>query len=324
MTSPEDTHRSYVEVALFLEAAGQRIPAALTLPARGEPRGGVVLVPGSLFLDVDGNMPMMNARPHAYADLARQLAARGMAVLRYAKRGPGTGSEVVDPEAAAGHRTFHSRVAVLEAALEVLRSRAARDIPVVAAGRSEGAVVVTMAAARGVAMDGVILLSGPSVGIFGIMREQLPVPPGSPPEAYRAFDQVVAALREGDMAPELDASDPTLASLAYIAGYGEAGVRYMVEIDAVDPLETLMRVRQPVLIVQGGRDSSVPPHHAQALRATRDAAGLPTESSFFPDLTHFYKVGLDGMDPMEAFMLETESDPTVADEVAGWLTRVLR
>jgi pimeloyl-ACP methyl ester carboxylesterase len=173
-------------------------------------------------------------------------------------------------------------------------------------------------------MDGVILLSGPSVGIFGIMREQLPVPPGSPPEAYRAFDRVVAALREGDMAPELDASDPTLASLAYMAAYGEAGVRYMVEIDAVDPLETLMRVRQPVLIVQGGRDSSVPPHHAQALRATRDAAGLPTESSLFPDLTHFYKVGLDGMDPMEAFMLETESDPAVADEVAGWLTRVLR
>ena len=280
-------------------------------------------MPGSLFLDVDGNMPMMNARPHAYADLARQLATRGVAVLRYAKRGPGTGSEVVDADVAAKNRTFQSRVLVLEAAMAVLRDRTPGDMPMVVAGHSEGAVVVTMAAAQGVAMDGVVLLSGPSVGIFGIMREQLPVPPGSPPGSYRAFDLVVDAFRRGEPAPDMDTSDPTLASMAYVAGFGEAGVRYMVEIDAVDPAATLAQVRLPVLIVQGGRDSSVPAHHAAALRAARDAAGLPTESSFFPELTHFYKVGLDGMDPMESFLLETESDPSVADEVAGWMARAL-
>ena len=323
MTSTGEGRPGYAEEMLFIEAAGHRIPAALTRPAQGEPRGGLALVPGSLFLDVDGNMPMMNARPHAYADLARQLAARGVAVLRYAKRGPGTGSEIIDPEVAARHRTFQSRVLVLEAALDVLRGSVPEGARVVAAGHSEGAVVVTMAAAQGVAMDGVVLLSGPSVGIFGIMREQLPLPPGGPPDAYRAFDRVVAAFRGGGPVPEIDASDPTLASLAYVAGYGEAGLRYMVEIDAVDPVATLRGVLQPVLIIQGGRDSSVPSHHAIALRAARDAAGLPTESSFFPELTHFYKVGLDGMDPMEAFMLETESDAAVADEVAGWMGRVL-
>lgn len=321
MTSHGQARGSYTEEALFLETVGQRIPAVLTRPAQGDPRGGVVLVPGSLFLDVDGNLPMMNARPHVYADLGRQLAARGMAVLRYAKRGPGTGSEVVDADVAAKNRTFQSRVLVLESALEVLRDRAPGNVPVVVAGHSEGAVVVTMAAAQGVAVDGVVLLSGPSVGIFGIMREQLPVPPGSSPDAYRAFDRVVDAFRRGEPAPEMDASDPTLASMAYVAGFGEEGVRYMVEIDAVDPAATLAQVPLPVLIVQGGRDSSVPAHHAMALRAARDAAGLPTESSFFPELTHFYKVGLDGMDPMESFLLETESDPSVADEMTGWMAR---
>jgi len=323
VTTPEERSSRYVEETLFLEVAGHRIPAALTRPVDGAPRGGVVVVPGSLFLDVDGNMPMMNARPHAYADLARQLAARGMVVLRYAKRGPGTGSEVVDRDVAERNRTFQSRVAVLEAALGVLRSRAPGGIPMIAAGHSEGSVVVTMAAAQGVAMDGVVLLSGPSVGIFGIMREQLPLPPGSLPDAYRSFDLAVDAFRRGEIPPELDSTDPTLASLTYVAGYGEAGVRYMVEIDAVDPVRTLVGVHQPVLIVQGGRDSSVPAHHALALRAGRDTEGLPTESAYFPDLTHFYKVGLDGLDPMETFMLETESDPSVADEIAGWITRAL-
>ena len=310
---------AYAEEKLFIEAVGHRIPAALTLPAGSEPRGAVVIVPGSLYIDVDGNMPMFNARPHAYADLARQLASRGYAALRYAKRGPGTGSEVVDSAAAAANRTFQSRVVVLEAALEALRGRLSAGIRVVAAGHSEGAVVASMAAAQGVPMDGVVILSGPSVGIFGIMREQLPVPPGSPPEAYAAFDRVVAAYHAGDPAPPLDPTDPTLRSLAFVQRQGEAGVRYMVEIDSVDPAATLARVTQPVLLVQGGRDGSVPPHHARALRSARDAAGLPTGSRYFAELTHFYKVAPEGMDPMAAFMLETESDPAVADAVVDWM-----
>lgn len=323
MTASRDAPAAYVEESHHLEAVGQRIPAALTLPSGREPTGAVVLVPGSLFLDVDGNMPTFNARPHAYADLARQLAGRGVAVLRYAKRGPGTGSELVDPEEAARNRGFRSRVTVLEAALDLLRGRV-RGVPVVAAGHSEGAVVVSMAAAGGTPLDGVVLLSGPSVGIFGIMREQLPVPPGSPDEAYSAFDAVVAGLRRGGPAPELDPADPTLASLAFVVRQGEAGIRYMVEIDSVDPTAEAAGVRQPVLIVQGGRDDSVPRHHASALRARREAEGLATEEAFFPALTHFYKVAPEGMDAMAAFMLETESDPSVAQAVADWVGRLGR
>lgn len=323
MTRDDERSATFVEEHFLLESVGQRIPAAVTRPTEGPPRGGVVIVPGSLFIDVDGNLPTMNCRPHVYLDLARQLAGRGVMAVRYAKRGPGTGSEIVDPEVVAANRSFQSRVVVLEAALDALRERLGADVPVVVAGHSEGAVVAAMAGAQGVHVDGVVLLSSPSVGIFDIMREQLPLPPGSPPEAYQAFDQVVAALRRDEPAPEMDAADPTLTSLKYIAGYGEAGIRYMVQIDSVDPVETLTLVKQPVLIVQGGRDGSVPAHHAQALRAARDAAGLPTESAFFPELTHFYKVALEGMNPMEAFMLEVDSDPAVADEMAGWMGRVL-
>lgn len=317
----QDAPPAWVEEALAIEEAGHRIPAVLTLPASGRPSAAVLIVPGSLAIDVDGNMPMFGANTHAYADLARQLAARGHAVLRYAKRGPGTGSTVIDAEAAAANRTFRSRVTVLAAALAQLRARMPQPMPVVLAGHSEGAVVSFVAAAEGMPVRGVVSLSGPSVGIFDIMREQLPLPPDSPPDAYAAFDSAVAALRAGRPLPPLDPADATTASLAYIAQSGEAGIRYMVEIDAVDPLVTALRIHQPMLFVQGGRDTSVPRHHAERLAAARRDRALPTETAFFPQLSHFYKVAEPALDPMAAFTLTTESDPAVADAIAEWIGR---
>jgi uncharacterized protein len=79
----------YTETPLTLEVDGLRFPARLTVPAAGDPVSAILLIPGSLFSDVDGDYPSWNLHPHVYADLARQLAARGHAVLRYAKPGPG-------------------------------------------------------------------------------------------------------------------------------------------------------------------------------------------------------------------------------------------
>src|SRR5690349_12835723 len=185
----------YVEERLALDSGGWRIPAVLTSPRDGKPVSAVLLVPGSLFLDADGNMPFMNIYPHAYADLARQLAGQGHAVLRFAKRGPGTGSEKVDEEAAARHRGFRSHVDIARGALDALLARV--DAPAVLAGHSEGAVVATLLDAEDGRVRGVVTLSGPATGIFAIMREQLPLPEGSPLEAYATFDRVVADVRAG-------------------------------------------------------------------------------------------------------------------------------
>lgn len=315
---------SYVEEATFVEAVGWKIPAVVTLPADGNPRGLVVLVPGSLYSDADGNYPMFNATPHHYRDMARQMAGLGLGVVRFAKRGPGTGAEMVDPTQQEASRQFRARVTVAMAALALLKDRAgpaATGVPSVLAGHSEGAVVVLMAGAEGVDVDGIVSLSGPSVGIFGIMREQLPLPPGSPPDAYAAYDAAVAEMRAGRV-PELDAEDPTLGSLAFVTRGGPPAVAYMAQIDDADPVALAGQVDLPMLLIQGGRDMSVPEHHLDALLAARKDAGLPTEVARFPELTHMYKVAPEGLDPMQAFWLDAESDPAVAEAVAGWMEKM--
>jgi alpha-beta hydrolase superfamily lysophospholipase len=314
----------YRERPLDLELFGVRMPAALTLPASGEPASAIVLIPGSLFLDVDGSYPAWGIRPHVYADLARQLAARGHAVLRYAKIGPGTGSEVLDQQAMEKHRRFLARVDTACAAVDLLLAELANatgtatELPVVLAGHSEGAVVASLAARRDARVAAVVSLSGPSVGLLDVMREQLPVPAGSPPEAYAGFDRAVAAIRAGEPLTEELRADPLVRGLAQM---DERSLRYLAEIDAVDPVDELARVEQPVLILQGGRDPSVGTHHADRLLAARGERKGDALARF-PELQHFYKRVEEGVDPMTSFGLETESDPAVAEAIDRWVREI--
>lgn len=292
--------------------AGVEIACRLTFPA-GIPRGAVLLLPGSLFSDVDGNYPTMNLKPHLYADLAAQLGERGYAVLRMAKIGPGTGSRTLDPQAAARHAQFAARAEVAAAGLALLRKSAPAH-PVIVAGHSEGALVASMLAsgADAQAIDGGVMLSGPATRIFSLMREQLVAmsPTGADMTMY---DQTIAAIRAGGPLPAAAGTNPQTAMLAAMPAFS---VDYLRSTDRVDPVAELARVRQPVLIVQGGRDASVPPAHADRLAEGR--VNLPTELARFPALTHFYKPAPAGISPMQSMALDSVSDPAVAERIVLW------
>src|SRR6476620_12190171 len=78
-------------------------------------------IPGSLFSDVNGDYPTWSSFPHVYAHLARQLSARGHAVYRFAKLGPGTGSVPTDPELSATLRNWDGRLTIAVAALDAMQ-----------------------------------------------------------------------------------------------------------------------------------------------------------------------------------------------------------
>jgi alpha-beta hydrolase superfamily lysophospholipase len=262
---------------------------------------------------VDGDYPAMNMRPHVYADLARQLSGHGFTVLRMAKIGPGTGSRTVDAAAASGHSAFETRVEVAQAALDLLRARRPAE-PLYVAGHSEGAVVASLLAARSQpgSIRGVVSLSGPALPIFGIMREQLEAMPMAPAD-LAAFDEGIASLRAGQGLPKSLSSQPSLAPLAAMPPLSLA---YLISCDRIDPRPAAGQVRQPMLIVQGLRDDSVAPHHADDLAAAR--VGLPTRKRLFPGLTHFYKRAEPGLNPQQAMALTTDCDPAVAAAIAAW------
>ncbi len=299
---------------LTVTVSGIEIPCRLTQPQR-KPRGALLLLPGSLYSDVDGNYPAMNLRPHLYADLARQLGDEGFVVLRMAKVGPGTGSRTLDPAEAQRHVEFGMRVEVAAAGLALLQEQTTAR-PLLVAGHSEGALVASLLASSpsGELIEGVVSLSGPAQVLLDLMRDQMRqmMPPGVATD-FAVLDATIAAIRAGERPPEAAASDPHSGMLASM---GANAHRYLRSVDAVDPMAALRAVRQPVLIVQGGRDASVPASHAAQLKAARGDA--PTRLAEFPTLTHFYKVAPPDLPPMQSMALDSDSDPAVAKAISQW------
>jgi len=322
----------FVEEARVLAVSGWEIPAALTLPANRESTAlpsAILLVPGSLFSDVNGDYPTWNSFPHVYAHLAHQLAARGHAVYRFAKLGPGTGSVAVDQDAAARVRTWDGRLAIATAALDAMhRELETRGVVVertIVAGHSEGSVVASRVAVsdRAREIDGVVLLAGPSIGILGIMREQIGfgVPPDQLDDARRRLDEAIAFIRRGEPIPASLAKGPGM-GIGALASMPDEGRRYMRDVDATDPLRVASEISQPVLVVQGGDDSSVPRHHGEALRdalVARDRGEAGTEYLFVPDVTHMFKVVPPEVTGPDAFGYPGPTDERITDGIDRWI-----
>jgi alpha-beta hydrolase superfamily lysophospholipase len=322
---------TFTEKSIFLEANGTHIPAVLSLPAQGAPTWGIVIVPGSFPNDVDGNyLPEMGnpftAKPHAYKDLAQQLAARGFAALRYARGGV----TVLDKEKAEAHRRFADRTTVVAEAVRTLRATVPGLKYCTLAGHSEGGPVSLLLLTRDKAakIDAYVSLSAPARRMFDIMLQQTEKtvkdgqasfgPQKFPFEAYK---KAMDLTRKGQPVPaELLKVLPPFGVYAM----DEASKRYLREYDEVDSRELIAGVPCPVLIVQGGNDTSVYPDNAEMLWEARKKSPSPTERAFFPELQHFYKVVAPGTDDMAAFGLETESDARVSAAIGNWLNRIIQ
>src|SRR5690348_12171440 len=327
--------QQYREEHFMLEAEGYQLPAALTLPEGQEVRWSVVLIPGSMGSDVDGNYPEMHMNPHMYADLARQLAERGHAVLRYAKHGSGTGSVVVDERQAKAHPIFSRQQYIAAAAIRKLRELVPQAKGLAVAGHSEGSVHgLVISQWRDLGVDAFISLSGPSfryMDLFIYKARQMAKEQGEIIDfgAFKVnaanYIRVFELTRAGEPFTEEIKADPTMAF--FVKNWGsdspqaQEGRQYMRDYDAIDPCVEMAKVPCPVLVVQGGRDESgVHADNGERLYQARHALHPETtQFAFFPELQHFYKRAQPGMTSQESMALDGETDVRVSEAISAWL-----
>jgi pimeloyl-ACP methyl ester carboxylesterase len=314
------TSDSIREERFTFEAGGRAIRAALTVPKDSAPEWGVVIVPGSGPSDVDGNYPddpMWPGKSHVYADLGRQLAAQGLAVLRY-----GRGDAVtVDEAKASGARRFGDRTNVVVAALTALRERVPGLKKSAVAGHSEGSVVGSLLLTErdDLGVRAFVSLSGPAWRFYDLMLRQVKT---FAKEGILEFGphKIPVDLYELSVRVARNA-EPVPGELKDVAvgfhNMPEDARQYLRDYDAVDNSALIARVPCPVLIVQGGLDGSVFPDNADRLMETRCASPFPTDRADFPDLDHMYKRAELGR-PF-ARLDDQDVDAEVSQRIADWL-----
>ncbi|HEX9349391.1 MAG TPA: alpha/beta hydrolase [Gemmatimonadales bacterium] len=295
-----------VESPYTIKSGALELGGTLVIPRGATGRVPVVvIIAGSGPTDRNGNS-LMGIRPNSYAQLAWQLAGRGIATLRYDKRAmPGTKGTFDLTK-----MTLDDFAADARAAAESL-AHDSRFSKVVLLGHSEGSALALIAARQGAPVAGVISVSGLGRPLGVVMREQL----------ARQFDSATLVRYDTAMAQYLRGEQPKDVPPQLGPLFVPINLSFMKSLTSFDPPAAIRAVHQPVLIVQGGRDVQVTVADAERLHTAKPDAQLVV----VPLANHVLK---QATDTTLAGQMPTYQNPTVpimpdvANAIADWILRL--
>ncbi len=262
----------------------------LLVPASSGAAPVVLILAGSGPTDRDGNSALEPGKNNCLLMFAEALAARGIASLRYDKRGVGASIGAIRR---VNDLTFDIEIDDAARWVQQLHEGSRFSLLTVA-GHSQGALIAIILAERG-GVDRVISIAG----------------------AGRPAGDIILSQFEGQLSPPLmDAARTIIASLA--AGipvpnsmvpiplrvyFDESLQPYLISWFRYDPAVEIKRLNIPVLIVQGTTDRQVPVSDALLLAEADHSATL----RIIDGMNHVLK----DVPPDPDAQDRSESDPTL-------------
>jgi hypothetical protein len=293
-----------VEERPFTFTSGaMELAGTLALPAGATRPPMAVIVAGSGPTDRNGNA-RVGLRTNAYAQLAWGLAGKGIASLRYDKRVLPTAKGQLN----LADLSFDDFVADLTAAVAAVRGEYGG---VVVIGHSEGGALAVRAAARGLAVDGLVLVAAPGRPLAALLHEQI----------GRQVDSAMLVRFDSALALYLRGEDPGELPPALRALVLPVNRRFTQGWAAFDPARELATVKAPILILQGETDIQVRVTDAEALKDARDDAELV----LLPGMNHVLKAAADTTlgAQVPTYINPTLSIvPAVVETIAGFIGRL--
>jgi uncharacterized protein len=268
------------------------IDAWLSMPSGAEQPPVALLIAGSGSTDHDGNGPQV--KPATLKKLSDALVARGIATLRYDKRGAGGWKpDFGKPE------DFRFKDYVDDAAALVVHLRAsAKFSGVVVIGHSEGGLVGILTARR-IPLDKLVLLAVTARKQGDLLKAQLQKK--LPPEKFDPIAKAVDAIMAGEI---VDPPPPGLA----IPPSLQPGIASAFSEDPIPPLQ---KIEEPILIVAGGKDSQLVRLDFLALTTAAFAA----KTLWVPEMNHALVDVTDEADDLAAY--NQPERPLDADMIAA-------
>ena len=287
-----------------------RLPGTLTLPATGSgPWPAVVLVHGSGPNDRDETI----GANKPFRDLAWGLATKGIAVLRYEKRT----KEYADKIKTAGLGQFTVQEETVDDALSAVAQLRATDgldpKRIFILGHSLGGMVAPRIGQAEPNLAGIIIMAGATRPLEDLMVEQtryLLSLNGKPSgEDQVKLNEILVAAAKVKRLTAADASSPALLFNAPPA--------YWLDLREHDTLAIVKGLKQPLLILQGGRDYQVT---EVDFNRWKEALGARPNVTFklYPKLNHLFIAGEGKSTPDEYEEPGHVAGPVVTD-IAEWI-----
>ncbi|MBR5852531.1 MAG: alpha/beta hydrolase [Bacteroidaceae bacterium] len=235
------------------------IHGKLMLPESNTPCPVVIIIAGSGPTDMDGNSIGTGLTNNSLLYLARELAANGIASVRYDKRGIGKSSAAGTKEE---ELRFDHYIDDAAAWADKLAGDA-RFSKVVIAGHSEGSLIGMVAAKRNKAVKGYVSISGCGSPAYEILEKQLQ---SQPAQIQKESAEICKELREGRTVAQVP---------FYLAAlYRQSVQPYLISWFAYNPAVEIAKLNIPVLILQGDKDIQVGVEEAEKLHAAHPSSSL--------------------------------------------------
>lgn len=242
-----------------IEVAGRTMKAEVEMPEGDGPFPAMLILSGSGPTDRNGNSLMLPGKNDSLKMVAEELAANGIASIRYDKRGVGMNQALGGSEA---DLRFDDYIDDAAAWVEHLKSDDAfTEVGII--GHSEGSLIGMLAAERASA-DSFISIAGAGRPIDEVLMEQLAAQ--LPENLMNEAQQIIGQLKEGETVATVS---PELQSV-----FRPSVQPYMMSWLAYDPQEEVTALEIPVLIIGGTADSQVPESDAESLHAAHPESQL--------------------------------------------------
>lgn len=234
-----------------------RLHGSLLLPKSDAPLPVALLIAGSGPTDRDGNNPL--GHNDSLKRLAQALAKRGIASLRYDKRGVGQSQAVAPDESQLKVGDYVDDAVAWSRLLQA----DPRFSALVLIGHSEGGLIASLAEPT-VKPAALICLAGSGRPIDTLLREQLQgrLPPPLLAHAHYLIDELNAGRRHQQVPAPLEVL------------FRSSVQPYLISLFQNDPATAFGNTTAPALIVQGTHDIQVSSRDAQALKLARPEAEL--------------------------------------------------
>jgi alpha-beta hydrolase superfamily lysophospholipase len=256
----------------------------LSLPTGRGPFPVALIIAGSGPTDRNGNNPLIPGKSDTYRLLAEALASRGIASLRYDKRGIAKSAAAAPPESDLRFEMYVNDAAAWQRQLRDDK----RFSKIIIAGHSEGSLIGMLSAQHAPA-DAFVSLEGAGRRGSTVLLEQLKKQ--LYPSVFAQVQSVVNALQSGHTVT-LPSSWP-----APLKGLFSPTIQpYLISWFKYDPAVEIAKLRIPVTIVQGSADVQVTMQDAQALKAAAPKAkfvvvpGMNHALRYYPNTTSMQMV----------------------------------